>query len=53
MALGEGVVGWKKVIGTAKSHGTRAFFYEQELPHTRPILDSVKMSGDYLKKLAV
>jgi sugar phosphate isomerase/epimerase len=53
VALGEGVVDWKKVIGTAKSHGTKAFFYEQELPHARPILESVKMSGDYLKKLAV
>lgn len=53
VALGEGVIDWKKVIGTAKSHGTKAFFYEQEAPFTRPILDSVKISGDYLSKLAV
>ena len=48
MALGEGVVDWKKVIGTAKANGTKAYFYEQEEPFTRPILDSVKISGDYL-----
>ena len=53
VALGEGVVDWKKVIGTAKAHGTKAFFYEQEEPFTRPILESVKISGDYLTKLAV
>ena len=53
VALGEGVVDWKKVIGTAKANGTKAFFYEQEEPFTRPILDSVKISGDYLTKLTV
>jgi sugar phosphate isomerase/epimerase len=53
VALGEGTIDWKKVIGTAKKNGTKAFFYEQEEPFTRPILDSVKISGDYLKKLAI
>ena len=53
VALGEGAIDWKKVIGTAKANGTKAFFYEQEEPFTRPILDSVKISGDYLTKLTV
>lgn len=53
VALGEGVVDWKKVIGTAKANGTKAFFYEQEAPYTRPVLESVKISGAYLAKLAV
>jgi sugar phosphate isomerase/epimerase len=53
VALGEGVIDWKKVITTAKAHGTKAFFYEQEAPFTRPILESVKISGDYLQKLGV
>ena len=53
VALGEGVVDWKKVIGTARANGTRAYFYEQEEPFTRPILDSVKISGAYLQKLEV
>jgi sugar phosphate isomerase/epimerase len=53
VALGEGTVDWKAVIGTAKKNGTKAYFYEQEEPFTRPILDSVKISGDYLSKLKV
>jgi sugar phosphate isomerase/epimerase len=53
VALGEGVIDWKKVIGTARANGTQAFFYEQEAPFTRPILQSVQISGDYLKKLSV
>ncbi len=53
VALGEGTVDWKAVIGTARKNGTKAYFYEQEEPFTRPILDSVKISGDYLSKLKV
>jgi len=53
VALGEGVVDWKKVISTAKANGVKGYFYEQEAPYTRPVLDSVKISGDYLKKLGV
>src|SRR5688572_12188984 len=53
VALGEGSVDWKKVLGTAKANGVKHYFYEQEEPFTRPILDSVKLSGDYLKKLEV
>jgi sugar phosphate isomerase/epimerase len=53
VALGEGVIDYKKIIATAKANGTKAFFYEQEAPYTRPVLDSVKMSGEYLQKLAV
>jgi sugar phosphate isomerase/epimerase len=53
VALGEGTVDWKKVLSTAKANGVKHYFYEQEEPFTRPILDSVKISGDYLKKLEV
>jgi sugar phosphate isomerase/epimerase len=53
VAVGEGTIDWKKVIGTAKANGTKAFFYEQEAPYTRPVLESAKMSADYLSKLAV
>jgi len=53
VALGEGVIDWKKVIGTAHANGVKSYFYEQEEPFTRPILDSVKISGDYLTKLAL
>jgi len=53
VALGEGTVDWKSVIATAKKNGTKAYFYEQEEPFTRPILESVKISGEYLQKLKV
>lgn len=53
VALGEGVVDWKKVLTTAKANGVKGYFYEQEAPYTRPVLESVKISGDYLKKLGV
>jgi sugar phosphate isomerase/epimerase len=53
VALGEGTVDWKKVIGTAHSHGVKHYFYEQEEPFTRPILESVKISGDYLSKISL
>jgi sugar phosphate isomerase/epimerase len=53
VALGEGVTDWKKVLGKAHATGVRHYFYEQEEPFTRPILDSVKMSGDYLTRLSI
>lgn len=53
VALGEGVTDWKKVLGKAHATGVKHYFYEQEAPYTRPILDSVKMSGEYLQKLEV
>ena len=53
VAVGEGTIDWKKVIGAAKANGTKAFFYEQEAPYTRPVLESAMMSADYLSKLSV
>jgi sugar phosphate isomerase/epimerase len=53
VAVGEGTIDWKKVIGTAHANGVRHYFYEQEEPYTRPIFDSAKMSADYLSKLTV
>jgi sugar phosphate isomerase/epimerase len=53
VALGEGTVDWKSVLRTAKANGVKHYFYEQEPPFSRPILESVKISGDYLTKLAI
>jgi sugar phosphate isomerase/epimerase len=53
VAVGEGTIDWKKVIGTAHANGVDHFFYEQEAPYTRPIFESAKMSADYLGKLAI
>ena len=52
-AVGEGTIDWKKVIGTAHTNGVQHYFYEQEEPFTRPILESAKMSADYLSKLSL
>jgi sugar phosphate isomerase/epimerase len=46
-------IDWKKVIGTAHANGVKHYFYEQEEPFTRPILESAKISADYLSKLTV
>jgi sugar phosphate isomerase/epimerase len=53
VAVGEGTIDWKKVIGTAHANGVKHYFYEQEEPYTRPIMDSAKISADYLTKLAI
>ena len=53
VAVGEGTIDWKKVIGTAHANGVKHYFYEQEPPYTRPVLDSAKISADYLSKLTV
>jgi sugar phosphate isomerase/epimerase len=53
VAVGEGTIDWKKVIGAANANGVKHYFYEQEEPYTRPILESAKMSADYLSKLTV
>jgi len=29
------------------------YFYEQEEPYTRPVMESAKMSAEYLGKLSV
>ncbi|MEO8017130.1 MAG: sugar phosphate isomerase/epimerase [Pseudomonadota bacterium] len=53
VAVGEGTIDWKKVIGVAHANGVQHYFYEQEEPYTRPIMESAKMSADYLSKLTV
>jgi sugar phosphate isomerase/epimerase len=53
VAVGEGTIDWKKVVGAAHAHGVKHYFYEQEPPFTRPVLDSARISADYLAKLTV
>jgi sugar phosphate isomerase/epimerase len=53
VAVGEGTIDWKKVIGTAHANGVKHYFYEQEAPFIRPIMESAKISADYLSKLTV
>jgi sugar phosphate isomerase/epimerase len=53
VAVGAGTIDWKKVIGTANANGVKHYFYEQEEPFARPILESAKISADYLTKLEI
>jgi sugar phosphate isomerase/epimerase len=53
VAVGQGTIDWKKVVGTAHANGVRHYFYEQEAPFVRPIMESAKISADYLRKLTV
>jgi sugar phosphate isomerase/epimerase len=53
VAVGEGTIDWKKVIGAASAGGCHHYFYEQEAPFTRPIFESARISADYLAKLTV
>ena len=53
VAVGEGSIDWRKVIGTAHANGVKHYFYEQEEPYTRPVMESARMSADYLSKLSV
>jgi sugar phosphate isomerase/epimerase len=52
VAVGEGTIDWKKVLGVARKNGVQHFFYEQEPPFKRPILESARASADYLSKLS-
>jgi sugar phosphate isomerase/epimerase len=50
--VGSGIIEWKKLLPAAYAAGIRDFFVEQEPPFTRPRLESIKVSFDYLNGLA-
>ncbi len=50
--IGSGIIEWKKLLPAAYAAGIRDFFVEQEPPFTRPRLESIKVSFDYLNGLA-
>jgi sugar phosphate isomerase/epimerase len=49
--VGSGIIDWKRLLGAAYAGGVRGFFVEQEPPFTKPRLESVKVSFDYLNAL--
>ncbi|MEJ0085552.1 MAG: sugar phosphate isomerase/epimerase [Pseudomonadota bacterium] len=53
VAVGQGTIDWKKVIGAAHANGVKHYFYEQEAPFIRPVMESARISADYLSKLTV
>ena len=50
--VGSGIINWKRIFEAAPKGGLKHYFVEQDLCE-RPPLESVKMSFDYLSKLAV
>ena len=49
--VGHGIVDWPRLLPTAHQAGVRRFFVEQEAPFSRPPLEAVKLSFDYLQAL--
>jgi len=49
--VGGGVIPWPKLLPAAYGEGVRGFFVEQEPPFTRPRIEAVKISFDYLNAL--
>ena len=50
--VGSGIINWKRIFEAAPKGGLKHYFVEQDLCE-RPPLESIKMSFDYLSKLAV
>jgi sugar phosphate isomerase/epimerase len=49
--LGQGVIGWREVLRTARAVGVREAFVEQEPPFTPPPLQALAQSYRYLQTL--
>ena len=47
--LGQGILPWKEIMAAAEEGGAAAGIVEQE-QYTLPVLDSVRVGADYLKK---
>lgn len=50
--VGSGVMDWPSILQAAYTAGVREYYIEQEGPFIRPPLESVKISFDYVAKLA-
>jgi sugar phosphate isomerase/epimerase len=49
--VGQGIIDWKTLLAKAHGANVREFYVEQEPPFSRPRLESVAMSFDYLNGL--
>lgn len=49
--VGYGIIDWKEIFAAAKQGGVRHHFIEQEPPFERPVLESVRMSYNWLHAL--
>jgi len=50
--VGSGIIDWKALLPAAYAHGVRDFFVEQEPPFVRPRIEAVRISFDYLNRVA-
>jgi sugar phosphate isomerase/epimerase len=50
--MGKGTIDWKAVLGLAKQHGIRQYFMDQD-GHSIPVMESLAVSWEYLKNLAI
>ena len=50
--VGHGCIDWKRILGAAPGGGLRHYYVEQDFCD-RPVLESLKMSYDYLKNLTL
>jgi sugar phosphate isomerase/epimerase len=50
--VGQGIIDWKGLLAKAYGANVREFYVEQEPPFSRPRLESVTMSFNYLDRLA-
>jgi len=50
--VGQGIINWKRIFGAARKAGVKHYFVEQDRCD-RPPIESIKISVDYLKTLAV
>jgi sugar phosphate isomerase/epimerase len=49
--VGQGIIDWKTLLAKAYQANVRQFYVEQEPPFSRPRLESVRISFDYLNAL--
>jgi sugar phosphate isomerase/epimerase len=49
--VGQGIIDWKTLLAKAYEANVRQFYVEQEPPFSKPRLESVRISFDYLNAL--
>ncbi|WP_443749317.1 sugar phosphate isomerase/epimerase family protein [Asticcacaulis solisilvae] len=48
--VGRGVIDWGPVLATARETGVKGYFIEQELPYLRPVMESLRISSDEIRR---
>ncbi len=48
--VGQGFIDWKAVFAAAHAAKVQGYFIEQEEPYLRPVLESLQVSAEYVRK---